>query len=67
MIEHLMLKVELPDKFPLSKDKQYDWFYLHKQVDRKKTEDAVNVPLKEMEFKENVMIYSNYKKSTQMK
>ncbi|CAI8491586.1 unnamed protein product [Hanseniaspora opuntiae] len=26
------VKVELPDKFPLSKDKQYDWFYLHKQI-----------------------------------
>lgn len=61
------VKVELPDKFPLSKDKQYDWFYLHKQYDTKQTEDAVNVSLKEMEFNENVMIYSNYKRSTQMK
>lgn len=60
------VKVELPDKFPLSKDKQYDWFYLHKQGDSKQSDDVVNIPLKEMEFNENVMIYSNYKKSTKM-
>lgn len=61
------VKVELPDKFPLGKDKQYEWFYLHKQVDKKQIVDDVIIPLKEMEFDDNVMIYSNYRKSTQMK
>ena len=55
------VKVEIPDKFPLSKDKQYEWFYLHKHRDVNTATDVNSVPLKELEFSDNVMIYVNYK------
>ncbi|OEJ89256.1 hypothetical protein AWRI3580_g1656 [Hanseniaspora uvarum] len=59
------VKVEIPDKFPLSKDKQYEWFYLHKQkANNQQAIEVSNLPLKEMEFEDNVIIYSNFKHYT---
>ena len=56
---YFKIKINLPSHFQLSETSQFDWFY-------KNNEQATNykqkVPLKEMEFTDNVTIYSSFEK-----